>query len=48
MEYEVALDGVPGEVFVTDRDVITPLGVGAEVGVSIAPAGATLAAAVSQ
>ncbi len=45
MEYEVALDGVPGEVFVTDRDVLTPLGVGAEVGVSFAPAGATLVAA---
>lgn len=48
MEYEVALDGVPGEVFVTDRNVITPLGVGAELGGSIAPAGATLATAASQ
>ena len=42
MEYEVALDGLPGEVFVIDDDVAAPLPVGAAVGVTIAPGGGVL------
>ena len=42
MEYEVTLDGLPGEVFVIDNDVAAPLAPGARVRVGIAPAGAVL------
>ena len=44
MEYEIVLDGLPGEVFVTDRDVAAPLAPGTPVAVSIAPGGAVLVA----
>ena len=42
MEYEVALDGLAGEVFVIDNDVVSPLQAGARIGVAIAPGGAVL------
>ncbi|WP_426955060.1 ABC transporter ATP-binding protein [Muricoccus radiodurans] len=42
MEYEVSLDGVPGEVLVVDPAVGSPIAEGAAVGVSIDPAGAVV------
>ncbi len=45
MEYEVALDGLPGEVFVIDSDVASPLAPGTAIGVLIAPGGAVVVAA---
>ena len=42
MEYEVALDGVPGEFLVVDPAVAAPLPEGAAVAVSLDPAGAVL------
>ena len=45
MEYEVALDGLPGEMFVTDHDVVSPLQQGEQVCLSIAPGGAALVSA---
>ncbi len=45
IEYEVALDGVPGEIFVIDGDVAAPLPPGTAISVAIAPGGATIVAA---
>jgi iron(III) transport system ATP-binding protein len=42
VEYEVAIEGVPGEFLVVDPDVAAPLAQGAAVGVSIDPAGAVV------
>jgi iron(III) transport system ATP-binding protein len=45
MEYEVALDGLDGEVLVVDPDVMHPLTPGTRIGATIAPSGAALVAA---
>ena len=42
MEYELAIDGLPGEVFVIDSDVLAPLLPGTAVAVAIAPGGAAI------
>jgi iron(III) transport system ATP-binding protein len=42
MEYELALDGIPGEVFVIDGDVGAPHDPGAPVAVSIHPSSAAI------
>ena len=47
MEYELVLDGLPDEVFVTDQDVGAPLQPGERVVIAIAPGGAALVRGVS-
>ena len=42
MEYEVALEGVDGELFVVGPDVVRPLAAGQAVGVALDPAGLAL------
>jgi iron(III) transport system ATP-binding protein len=45
MEYEIALDGLPGEIFVTDDNVAEPFAPGAAIAAMIAPDGATIVSA---
>ncbi len=42
MEYEVALERVPGDVFVIDSDMVTQSATGTLVAVSIVPGGAAI------
>ena len=47
MEYEVTMDGVTGDMFVLNGNVLTPMPTGTEVDIAIAPGGAALVPAVS-